>query len=94
MSVYGAVYGDVYGDAYGVVVAPPPVPVPGGVTFRVTPPDSLFSSQGRLWLLLDPYVGAPVYQTQLIGRAVLIDVDPRATTIDVDPQATIVDMSR
>ena len=94
MSVYGAVYGAVYGEVYGVVVAPPPVPVPGGFTFRVTPPDSLFARSGNWWLLLDPYVGAPVYQTQLIGRAVLIDVDPRATTIDVDPRATIVDMSR
>ena len=63
-------------------------------TVQSTPPDSLLSRSGRMWLLLDPYAGAPVYQTQLIGRAVLIDVDPRATTIDVDPRATIVDMSR
>lgn len=27
-------------------------------TVQATPPDSLLGSQGRLWLLLDPYVHA------------------------------------
>ena len=88
MSVYGAVYGAVYGDVYGVVVAPPPVPVPGGFTFRVTPPDSLFSSQGRLWLLLDPYAGAGV---PMLCRATLSERGPAARLADVGPTATIQD---
>ena len=94
MSVYGAVYGDVYGDVYGVVVAPPPVPVPGGFTFRVAPPDSLFSSRGRMWLLLDPYIGLAHWSDlvpPLVCRAMLTEYSPVARLEDVGPTATIQD---
>jgi hypothetical protein len=57
-------------------------------TVQSTPPETLLSRSGRLWLALDLYVGVPV---PMLCRATLADHSPAARLADVGPTATIQD---